>query len=370
MRWLTAGLLVVVLAGALDAGATTPPTDAYIAGYAAAVLEREFQARTTSLRVQRGVVSIHATDLGSADRARVREALSRITGVVRIEIREAAGSPPPIPGARGADPAEAPGPQAQAVDDLSVGLLPSGQLFTPLLADPRWPRFSAAYQYYLDDRQLGSVAAVSVGGTLPLFRQKLGRGWWETGLQAGVFALFDAEAPSSDLVNADYLIAGFIGYRYDRYSAIARLYHQSSHLGDEFVLANRVSRRVNLSYEAIDVRASSMLFDDLLRLYGGGGFLFSQEPASLEPGFLQWGLELRSRWRTAAFRPIAAADVQNREANHWHADLSLRAGIELDNWLTSRSLQIMLEYFRGHSPNGQFFRERIDYLGLGTHFHF
>jgi len=30
----------------------------------------------------------------------------------------------------------------------------------------------------------------------------------------------------------------------------------------------------------------------------------------------------------------------------------------------------LLEYFRGHSPNGQFYREKIDYLGLGMHFHF
>jgi hypothetical protein len=30
----------------------------------------------------------------------------------------------------------------------------------------------------------------------------------------------------------------------------------------------------------------------------------------------------------------------------------------------------MLEYFRGHSPNGQFYREKIDYIGLGAHFNF
>jgi hypothetical protein len=369
MRWLTAVLLVAALSDAPGAGAATRPTDAFIAGYAAAVLEREFAARTTSLQVERGVISIQAPDLGTADRTRVREALSRIAGVVRVEIREAP-APSPGPLAVGSRPAEAGGVQAGATEALSVGLLPGGQLFQPLVADPRWPRFSAGYQYYIDDRQFGSVAAVSVGATLPFFRGRLGDGLWETGLQAGVFALFDADAPSSDLVNADYLVAGFVGYRYDRFSAIARLYHQSSHLGDEFVLASRVDRRVNLSYEAIDLRTSYTLFDEVLRLYGGGGFLFSQEPASLEPGFLQWGLEVRSPWRAASLRPVAAADIQNREANHWHADLSLRAGFELESWLTSRSLQIMLEYFRGHSPNGQFFRERVDYIGLGAHFHF
>jgi hypothetical protein len=27
----------------------------------------------------------------------------------------------------------------------------------------------------------------------------------------------------------------------------------------------------------------------------------------------------------------------------------------------------MIEYFNGHSPNGQFYRDRIEYLGVGLH---
>ena len=368
MRWLTTVLLLTTLAGAPAAGAATGPDDAYIAGYAAAVLEREFQARTTSLRVERGVVTVHTADLGGADRARVHDALSRIAGVVRVEIRDAAA--PPIPVAVGSRATEPGGKEAQVFEDLSTGLLPSGYLFKPLLADPRWPHFAASYQYYIDDPQLGSVASVSFGETLTIFREKAGGGWWETGLQAGVFALFDIEAPSMDLVNADYMVAAFLGYRYDRFSAIARLFHQSSHLGDEFLLRNRVKNRVNLSYEAVDLRASYLFFDDVLRLYAGGGVLFDQDPSDLKPGFVQWGVEFRSPWRTPAFRPVVAADVQNRQENNWHTDFSLRAGIEFEGWLASRSLQIMLEYFRGHSPNGQFYREKIDYIGLGAHFNF
>jgi len=72
-------------------------------------------------------------------------------------------------------------------------------------------------------------------------------------------------------------------------------------------------------------------------------------------------------------RPMAphrGRRVQNREENDWHADFSARAGIQLDGVLVTRNLQILLEYFRGHSPNGQFYREKVDYLGLGVHFHF
>lgn len=35
-----------------------------------------------------------------------------------------------------------------------------------------------------------------------------------------------------------------------------------------------------------------------------------------------------------------------------------------------RNLQILVEYFNGHSPSGQFYRDKIEYIGLGAHFHF
>ena len=362
-------VIAAVVAAASTAHGATDSRDAYLAGYVTAVLEREFQARASSLRVERGVVSISAADLGAADRAQVTAALARIPGVVRVEISEGA---PPTPVAVGSRAKQEGDKQAQVLEDLTIGFLPGGELFRPLIADPRWPHFAASYQHYLDDRQLGNVGAVSFGETFTLFRDRLGRGWWETGIQAGVFAVFDLDAQSIDLVNADYLAAIFLGYRLGKVSAIGRLFHQSSHLGDEFLLGNRVRNRVNLSYEAVDLRLSYDLLGDAVRIYGGGGYLFDQEPVDLAPGFVQWGLELRGPrlGPSGVFRPIAAADVQHREENSWDVDLSLRVGIEFEGWLATRNLQILLEYFRGHSPNGQFYRDRIDYLGLGAHFNF
>ena len=213
---------------------------------------------------------------------------------------------------------------------------------------------------------------MSFGETFTLYRERLGRGWWEVGVQAGVFAVFDLAADSKDLINADYVVGVTGGYRYGDFSALARLFHQSSHLGDEFLIDNRVRNRVNLSYESVDLRLSYELFDDAFRVYGGGGYLFDQEPSSLKPWSAQWGLEFRSPWPgpDSSWRPVAAVDMQNREENSWRVDISARAGIQFEGVLASRNLQILLEYFRGHSPNGQFYKDEIEYLGLGAHFHF
>jgi hypothetical protein len=31
---------------------------------------------------------------------------------------------------------------------------------------------------------------------------------------------------------------------------------------------------------------------------------------------------------------------------------------------------LLFEYFYGNSPDGQFYKNRVEYLGLGVHFHF
>lgn len=350
------GLTAVSAAHAADAAG-----DAYLTGYARAVLEREFHVGAASLRVEGGVVKVDAVDLGAADRGRIVQELSKIRGVAAVEIGEVR-----TPGAATTSV------QPKVIEDLSTGVLPGGHLFRSLIADPRWPNFALSYQSYFNDRQLGSVAAVSFGESFALYRDKLGAGWWEAGMQAAVFAFFDLDAPSMDLINADYMVAATVAYRHDKFSALGRLFHQSSHLGDEFVLANRVKNRVNLSYEGVDARLSYTFFDEALRLYGGAGYLFNVEPARLKPWSLQSGAEFRSPWPGpgAMFQPIAALDVQYREENNWHADVSLRAGVEFQGLLAGRNLQLLVEYFRGHSPNGQFYKEKIDYIGLGLHFNF
>jgi hypothetical protein len=363
-------LWMVTLAPAAAPAAETSVDDAYVAGYAAAVLERELKLQPRSLTVRHGVVTLDAADLQGVDVTRVADALSRVRGFVRVDIRLAPTSPGVLTGEAPTTTTTTVTPKV--IKELHSGIMPGGQLFQPLVADPRWPHFAAAYHYYVNEGQITHVGAVTFGETFTLYRDQLGRGWWEVGIQAGVFSVFDLAAESVDLINADYMAAVVVGYRYDNVSALARLFHQSSHIGDEFLLRNRVRNRVNLSFESIDLRLAYDLFDDALRVYGGGGYLFDQEPASLRPWSLQWGAEFRSPWPgpQSSWRPIAALDMQNREENDWQVDISARAGVQFEGVLASRNLQLLLEYFRGHSPNGQFYKQEVDYLGVGAHFHF
>jgi hypothetical protein len=73
----------------------------------------------------------------------------------------------------------------------------------------------------------------------------------------------------------------------------------------------------------------------------------------------------------AGVRPVAGLDLQFREENDWHTDLTFRAGLQFESVsVLSRSLQVLVEYFNGRSFDGQFYRLPVEYVGLGVHFNF
>ncbi len=108
-----------------------------------------------------------------------------------------------------------------------------------------------------EPRNSGSA---NFGETFALYRNAAPLdGQWEIALQAGVFSLFNMSAPSGslDLVNADYIVGLLTSYRTGAFSGFFRLHHQSSHLGDEFILNSRTPiDRVNLSFEEVDLKLS------------------------------------------------------------------------------------------------------------------
>ena len=337
--------------------------DAFLAGYTTAILERDFQLTDAAIEVKDGFVLVRLDHVQGPDKERIVSALSKIKGVRGVDVIDR-DDPHPRTGSADRSPVVG--------ADVSVDMprfLPDGVIFDPLLADPRWPHFSIAYQGYLDDDELENVGATSFGETIPIYRDNgPWNGIWEIGLQAGVFAIFDLDAPSGDLVNADYLGGGTFAFRKANFSTSLRLFHQSSHLGDEFVL-RETTERINLSFEQADALFSYDIFD-VLRLYAGGGGLLRREPRDLDRWSTQTGAELEIP-TGLAIRPVLAVDVQNRQESDWNTDFSGRAGFELEGFqLARRKFFLFAEYYDGRSPNGQFFDRRIEYVGVGGHLFF
>ncbi len=259
---------------------------------------------------------------------------------------------------------------AGAAPARAVEAFPKTLLFDPLIADPRWPAFAGTMQTY-QRHHSRAVWSANFGESFPLVGNRGGQPW-QFGLQAAVFTIWDMTTESNDLINADFLVGFPYTWKRGRWSYMARIFHVSSHLGDEFVLSNKNVERVNLSFEALDAKASYD-FDHGLRAYAGAGSMIRKYPPEIKPLFAQLGGEwVGEIFARGVLRPLAGADFQKQQQNGWGATgVSLRAGIQLQHRdLRTRRLQLLLEYYVGHDPNGQFFQDTVESVGLGIHAYF
>lgn len=252
---------------------------------------------------------------------------------------------------------------------------PTGELFCPLVGDPKAEAsfLSIArgdFPSLTDMDAKTDFGSIGLGESFPLARwggRRTGDGF-QVGLAGAVFAQFDLGSASFDLINADYLIGLPATLRLGSFSLRLRPYHQSSHLGDEFLLRDGGIERENLSFESMELILSQET--GLLRWYGGGEHLFRREPDTLEPWLAHAGVELRlGQLRGARF--VAALDAKSTQQQDWEPSWSLRTGVELALWREPghppRLWRILLEFYDGPSPYGQFFQEQIRYLGVGFH---
>ena len=270
---------------------------------------------------------------------------------------------------------------------------PDDDVFRPLLADPKQPQFYFRYQN-VRLRDVGenlSTGSVAVGEYFGLIgrRQEKDCDGGQLGITGGVFAQFDLGADSYDLINADYNLGLPFSYRRGPLSFRLRPYHQSSHIGDEFLLNHPQFNRVNFTYEEVeailsyDVLLRSILVHEL-RFYGGGGWMFDREPR-IHRAKAQWGIEIRGTGSRRAFLtkvmqkkteeqeerqvtglPFIGLDVKQFEQHHWNLETSVIAGMEYFRASTHRRLRLYVTYYHGFNPYGQFFiSEKIESYGAG-----
>lgn len=251
-------------------------------------------------------------------------------------------------------------------------LFPTGDLFALPLADQKQPRFHITWQKYRTNFAHFNICSVGFGENFGLIRhpgKREGDGW-QLSVSGAVFAIFNLDASSFDLLNADYIIGLPLSFRQGSVSGRIRYFHQSSHLGDEFLLNPSPVppvERINLSYEAVELLGSWER--NGYRIYGGGSHIVRAEP-ELGRDRLQAGLEYRGQrriWRTGRF--LAGVDIQAWDETNWDREWSAKAGLRFRSpYGEERSIQVLLEYYNGHAPHGQFFPLEVEYFGLSLAF--
>ncbi len=287
-----------------------------------------------------------------------------------------------FPAAVCADPVSAAQPESQASvspeqpvkdkpKDNEVIIFPTDDLFKTILADLKEPRFYLSYRLFNFRTDDVHIAVGGYGEIFGLYRSVDNNGGfsWQSSFSGGVHAQFDLHAPSLDLINADYTIGFPFSFRRGPESYRITIYHQSSHLGDEYLLHNNV-QRVELSFEALELIGSYEWSS--WRTYYSGEYIFHQGPTDFKPIILHGGVEYYGMERIIGRgRLVGGWDVKTDQDHDWALDSSLKFGLQYDSSIPNgRFIRVLLEGYKGFAPYGQFFDERISYAGIGVYLGF
>jgi hypothetical protein len=356
-RLCAASLCLMLFFSFSPAVAADRTSDEFLTGYIASILERDlhWQRDSYSLKIVNGVATITLFKDDPVRREAADTQLRTIEGLqgIAIVVKPAdAGEPAAVSRFLGLT-GEAEG-------------FPTGDLFRPLIADPKQPQFFVSINRFRSSGERFTMASVGFGETFGLYRffgSREGDGL-QLSVEGAIFAQFNLDTPSYNLINADYTIGIPVTYRHGDNSLRFRIYHQSSHLGDEFLQSINPPERVNLSYEAIELIYSREWHG--WRVYGGGEYLIHNEPGDLKPMSAHWGIEYRgSKPLVWNGRPIGGVDMKSFEEHNWAIDTSVKAGLEFGHPNPGhRRLRLMAEWYKGYDPRGQFYTNKVEYYGL------
>ena len=151
---------------------------------------------------------------------------------------------------------------------------------------------------------------------------------WQLSVFGSIDSLFNLDLPGDALVNTDYRLGLPLTWRRGSFSARARMYHQSSHLGDELILGGNAPRRIDLSFETVDLLAAWEYGG--WRVYGGGAYVWRSSTDRFRQGRRgHLGFDyVSSRGIALRQRLTGGVDVKWLEQADWRSGVSAKLGID------------------------------------------
>jgi uncharacterized protein DUF1207 len=248
---------------------------------------------------------------------------------------------------------------------------PHDATFRSPVADPAEPRVFMSRFEVKRAADAFSAAFLGVGYDFGLLRRTSATPdyGWQLSLFGSADSLFNLDLPGDALVNTDFRIGFPLTWRNGAFSTRVRLYHQSSHLGDELILGGNAPQRLDLSFEAIDLLVAWERAG--VRLYGGASHVLRTSTDAYDGSEVHAGIDYVGTPLLFGQRPTAGLDVKWLEAADWRSGVSAKAGIMVGrHTLERRGLTLLLEFYEGFAPFGQFFLEDIRYRGVTLQFDF
>jgi hypothetical protein len=244
-------------------------------------------------------------------------------------------------------------------------VMPDGLIYRSYQAGVREPRLSIlafhedAGQSFWDGTLGGRVGLLRYGTCGPVYPQG-----WQLDVEAAAIVRLTLDE-IRDFETADYRVGVPLTYGVENWQFKFAVYHLSSHLGDEFAIANpgSLDERINYVRDALVIGASYYPHP-VWRLYSEAAYAVNVDGGA-EPWEFQFGTELSEPGPTGLHgTPFLAANAHLREEHNFGGDITLQTG-----WLwRGRSGQVTrmgLHLYNGKSSQYQIFNNSEQQIGFG-----
>jgi hypothetical protein len=211
-------------------------------------------------------------------------------------------------------------------------------------------------------------AEVALGENIPLLALRRGPRPITLGFGSQVYARFSITDPKSALISNDWVV-GFNGTALlNAWSLTLELYHESSHLGDEYedhFNATRLdwTREVAVGWASYSTGP--------WKLTGGFSYTLVDQLGLERPGS-SLGVDYRSKsggqFLGTTVHPVAGVFVDANAATAWRVSSSAKVGLSLETTPGGKEIGFAVIGHTGLSTQRQFYREESRYVGVEVRF--
>ncbi|GAB3784980.1 hypothetical protein GCM10028818_45860 [Spirosoma horti] len=272
-----------------------------------------------------------------------------------------------------AEPVTAEGNREASVVRPGKEFLPKGHLFDPILLDPLEAQTygSILPGYWTEGKKYkGSIVPFAFGFAKPFYRHSTDATHAEEWvLDLASFTQFEAyhddvqDKARRQIMNTDYKISIIYNVRRGDNNYRFRVYHISSHLGDDYIYRNKLTAPSpnSVNYEQLDATYSRVV--DNWRLYGGLGIVLRKaEERKLMSA--QLGAFYKKPSASAA-RLVGGVDIKFWQQTDFRPGIHGGIGVELGR--TQNNLTFLLEGYSGFRPYSQYEQQQTSWIGVGLY---
>lgn len=251
--------------------------------------------------------------------------------------------------------------------------LPKGHLFDPILLDPLEAQTYGSFLpgYWTEGQKYkGSIVPFAFGFAKPFYRRTTAPGRAEEWvLDLASFTQFEvyhddvADKARRRIINTDYKVSIIYNMRRGDNNYRFRVYHISSHLGDDYIFRNKITAPSpnSVNYELLDFTYSRVVNN--WRLYGGAGVVL-RKTEERKPLSAQLGAFYK-RPSASAARLVGGVDIKFWQQTNFRPGIHGGIGVEVGR--TQNNLTFLLEGYSGFRPYSQFEDQQTSWIGIGMY---